>query len=386
MKKERNSRHRGRTSRSEMPVRAVFRSAAMVLAAAVLSAMSAFAQESVSEVATEAAMEAEEEASRPVYRALDYVELGQYTGLPVSVEPVTVTEDDIEQAISDAMAAAEAYDLLTEGTVEAGDIANIDFEGKKDGVAFEGGTAQDFDLDIGSGMFIDGFEEGLIGVSIGDSVDLNLTFPENYVAENLAGQDVVFTVKVNSVKRAPEITDALVSRISAGAHTDLEEYREYLKTQLAAEKEEARSNDIINDLTAQLYNTCVIKDYPQDLVDYSAKQMKDYYTGMAEAYGVEFPDFLETYFGMNEEEFNSEAEEAVKDTLREELILIAICEQENLEVTEEEFDAGCQSFADQLGYGSVEDFLLDYEDEQILLSLRMEKAMSFVREHAEYNN
>ena len=117
MKKERNSRHRGRTSRSEMPVRAVFRSAAMVLAAAVLSAMSAFAQESVSEVATEAAMEAEEEASRPVYRALDYVELGQYTGLPVSVEPVTVTEDDIEQAISDALAEAFA-DYINESGIQ----------------------------------------------------------------------------------------------------------------------------------------------------------------------------------------------------------------------------------------------------------------------------
>ena len=130
-----------------------------------------------------------------------YVTLGEYKGLTVD----TAAEDYKEAYDSFAQSDAEEkqlYSQKTEGKVANGDVANIDYEGKKDGVAFDGGTAQGYDLTIGSGQFIPGFEDGLIGKEIGSTVDLNLTFPEGYQSAELAGQDVVFTVKINYVKSA----------------------------------------------------------------------------------------------------------------------------------------------------------------------------------------
>ena len=340
--------------------------------------------EEASELVGELAEEITEEelAGRPKYNALDYVSLGQYTGLPVTVDEIVVTDEEVERAIASAAAAADVYDVLTEGTVEEGDIANIDYEGKKDGIAFDGGTAEGYDLTIGSHAFIDGFEDGLIGAVIGETVDLNLTFPENYGAQELAGQDVVFTVKVNSVKRAPEITETLVSQISSGAYTTLDGYREYIRGQLTSDKEAVRANAVTTELMTQLYNTCPITEYPQDLVDYSVDQMKEYYTEMASYYGMELPEFLNLYFGMDEETFNGEASEAVKETLQQELILVAIADQENIEVTDDEYEAGCIKYMGQMGYTSVDEFKADYLEDQIRLSLRMEEAMSLVRDSA----
>ena len=203
--------------------------AAVVAASTVMAPGAVMAEETeaVTEASTEAATEADTEASteasseeeleiteRPDYKALDYVELGEYKGLTVEVSPTTVTDEEVIKQIR-ANAGSDILEEVTEGTVEEGDTANIDYEGKLDGEAFDGGTAKDTDLEIGSGTFIPGFEDGLIGVKIGDTVDLPLTFPENYT-EELAGKDVVFTVTVNSVKRMPELTDDLVNQITDG--------------------------------------------------------------------------------------------------------------------------------------------------------------------------
>ena len=188
------------------------------LSAASFAPMSAAAEETeaVTEAVTEAA-EAESEAEtdgasaeteeteavleRPDYNALDYVTLGEYKGLTVQDQPVEVTEEQIDSEVEYYIQLADALESVTEGTVEEGDTANIDYEGKLNGEAFDGGTAKGYDLIIGSDSFIDGFEDGLIGVAVGETVDLPLTFPENYGNEELAGQDVVFTVTVNVCRK-----------------------------------------------------------------------------------------------------------------------------------------------------------------------------------------
>ena len=338
------------------------------------------ASEEISEEAEEATIE--EIAERPEYKALDYVTLGQYTGLSVEVDAVTVTDEDVESAIESAVADSGLYDTFTEGTVQEGDIANIDYEGKKDGVAFDGGTAQGYDLTIGSGMFIDGFETGLIGTSIGDTVDLNLTFPENYASEELAGQDVVFTVTVNSVQRTPEITDEVISKVSDGAYSTIDGYREYQRQQVQAQKEEAQQGAIRTELMTQLYNTCTVNDYPEELITYSVDTLRNYYSQMASYYGMEFADFLPLYFGIDEATFESEAGEAVKESLQQEMILKAIAEQENLEISDEEFNEGCKKYADRMGYATVDEFTAAYGEKEIRQSLIMDKAMEFVKENA----
>ncbi|MCR5161515.1 MAG: trigger factor [Lachnospiraceae bacterium] len=338
------------------------------------------ASEEISEEAEEATLE--EIAERPEYRALDYVTLGQYTGLSVEVDAITVTDEDVQSAIESAVANSGEYNTLTEGTVQEGDIANIDYEGKKDGVAFDGGTAQGYDLTIGSGMFIEGFEAGLVGTAIGDTVDLNLTFPENYASEELAGQDVVFTVTVNSVKRTPEITDEVISKVSDGAYSTIDGYREYQRGQVQAQKEEAQEGAIRTELMTQLYNTCTVENYPEELISYSVDTLRNYYTQMASYYGMEFADFLPLYFGIDEATFETESSEAVKESLQQEMILKAIAEQEDLQISDEEFTEGCKKYADRMGYPTVEEFTDAYGEKEIRQSLIMDKAMDFVKENA----
>lgn len=347
------------------------------------------AAETETEASTEAASEAETEASteealeiteRPDYKALDYVELGEYKGLTVEVEPTTASDEEVLKQIR-ANAGSDILEEVTEGTVEEGDVANIDYEGKLDGEAFDGGTAKDYDLEIGSGTFIPGFEDGLVGVKIGDTVDLPLTFPENYT-EELAGKDVVFTVTVNSVKRMPELTSDLVSTITDGEYTDVDAYKESVRKDLEDAKVAARPSEINNGLLTQIAANSTIKEYPQELVDYAANNMKNYYKQQAESSGMEFADFLTSYFNMDEDTFNEQVELVVKQNLRAELYLKAIAEQEGIELTDEEYEAKCEQFAEDYGFDSVEKFKAAYTEQEIRLSALEDKVLEFLSENA----
>ena len=356
------------------------------MAEAVTEADAEEAVEAVTEASTEEEIvpsEVVELGVRPEYTALDHVTLGDYVDLPVEVDPIEVSDAEIDSAIESAVAAKDLYEKLTEGKVSNGDTVNIDFVGKKDDVAFDGGTAEDYELTIGSGVFIPGFEEGLVDAAIGDTVDLNLTFPENYPSEELAGADVVFTVTVNSVKKMPEVTDDLVSSLSDGEYSTVDGYREYQRQLLTTQMEEQQRSAVQGELMTQLFNTCKVNDYPQELLDYSLTEMKNYYANYAQMYNVTMDDFLANYMGMDREMFESQAETAVKQSLDQELILVAIAEQEGLaDITDEEYEEGCAEYASQLGYPDVETFKENYDKEKIVMSLRMDKAMDYVRENA----
>lgn len=369
--------------------------AAVVAASTVMAPGVVMAEETeaVTEASTEAATEADTEASteasteealelaeRPDYKALDYVELGEYKGLTVEVEPTTVRDDEVLKQIR-ANAGSDILEEVTEGTVEEGDTANIDYEGKLDGEAFEGGTAKDTDLEIGSGTFIPGFEDGLVGVKIGDTVDLPLTFPENYT-EELAGKDVVFTVTVNSVKRMPELTDDLVNQITDGEYTDVASYKESVRKDLEDAKAASRPSEINNSLLTQIAATSTIKEYPQELVDYAANNMKNYYKQQAESSSMEFADFLSTYFSMDEDTFNEQVDLVVKQNLRAELYLKAIAEAEDIELTDEEYEAKCEEYAENYGYDSVEKFKSAYTENEIRLSALEDKVLEFLSDNA----
>ena len=353
--------------------------AAVVAASTVMAPGVVMAEETeaVTEASTEEALEL---AERPDYKALDYVELGEYKGLTVEVEPTTVSDDEVLKQIR-ANAGSDILEEVTEGTVEEGDTANIDYEGKLDGEAFEGGTAKDTDLEIGSGTFIPGFEDGLVGVKIGDTVDLPLTFPENYT-EELAGKDVVFTVTVNSVKRMPELTDDLVNQITDGEYTDVASYKESVRKDLEDAKAASRPSEINNSLLTQIAATSTIKEYPQELVDYAANNMKNYYKQQAESSSMEFTDFLSTYFSMDEDTFNEQVDLVVKQNLRAELYLKAIAEAEDIKLTDEEYEAKCEEYAENYGYDSVEKFKSAYTENEIRLSALEDKVLEFLSDNA----
>lgn len=345
--------------------------------------------ESVSEDATEAQSEdASEEQTeteapvRPEYRALDYVTLGEYKGLTVEKVPLEVTDDEIEEEIRLAAQLADALEEYDEGQVQDGDTANIDFEGKLNGEAFDGGTSTGYDLVIGSGSFIEGFEEGLVGVAVGETVDLPLTFPENYGSEELAGQDVVFTVTVNFVKRVPELTDELVNKITDGAYTDVASYRNSISEDLMADKEAGEESALNSELLTLIANTSEVSGYPQEMVDYSTQSMKSYYQEYADLYGMEYTAFLEAFLGMTEDEFDSEVDVAVKQNLQQEMYLQAIAETEGIELSDEDYEAGCAEYAEKYGYESGEDLVAAYGEDTVRLSILQEKVLDFVRENA----
>lgn len=330
---------------------------------------------------TETAEEELELLERPEYQASDYVKLGTYKGLTLTLEPIVVTEEEIDDQIR-VNGGSDILEEITEGTVEEGDTANIDYEGKLDGEAFDGGTAKGFDLVIGSGRFIDGFEDGLIGVAIGDTVDLPLTFPEVY-AEELAGKDVIFTVTVNSVKRMPEITGEIISQITGGEYTDVDTYRTSVRETLLAQKETSRESEIFSELLAQIASDSEITEYPQEMLDYGVENMKRSYQQMAKNYGMEFSDLLSTYMNMTEEQFEEQALLAVKQNLQAELYLKAIAEAEGIELGDSDYEESCQRYAQLYGYETAEELEAVYGEETIRISALQDKVLNFVKDNAE---
>lgn len=345
--------------------------------------------EAVTEVNTEGAAEAETEGTeeteavpeRPEYTALDHVTLGEYKGLNVQLD-LSIAEEEVDEELRYYIQIADVMETVTEGTVEDGDTANIDYEGKLNGEAFDGGTAKDYNLEIGSGSFIEGFEEGLIGVAIGDTVDLNLTFPENYFSADLAGKEVVFTVTVNEVQRMPEVTDDLINTITEGEYTDVESYKAYIRSYLEEDKESQRDSIIKSELLTQIANTCEITSYPEEMVNYGVSQMEAAYKEYAESYEMEYEDFLTMYFGMTLEEFQEEALLAVQQNLQQELYLKAIAEAEGIEITEDEYAAGCEEYAALYGLESGEELVKTYGEGVVRISILQEKVLDYLVENA----
>ncbi|MCC8066472.1 MAG: trigger factor [Clostridiales bacterium] len=333
------------------------------------------------EDSTEDETEAETEAERPTYNALDYVELGEYLGLSVEVEATEVTDEDVLAEANDLISYSDAVETLTEGTVQEGDTASISYVGTIDGEEFDGGSG-DYDLEIGSGTFIDGFEEGLIGVEVGETVDLELTFPENYY-EELAGQDVVFTVTVNGILSVPELSDEVVDTATDGEYTDVDSWLAYIREYLeedAAEEEEYYIQEAI--LEALVANSSV-NGYPEDVVAYSVNSAVDYYEYWAEAYSVEYEEFIVDYMGYESTESFEEALTAsVESSLEEEMLLMAVADTEGLELSDEEYETGLAEYAEEYGYDSGEEMEADYGETEMRRYILLDKVFAFLEENA----
>ncbi|MGN0353713.1 MAG: trigger factor, partial [Muricoprocola sp.] len=335
--------------------------------------------EAVTEAATEAESETEEETEAvaemmPEYNAEDYVTLGDYTNLTVEVEPIEITDDEIQDKIDLA-----TIEELTDCTVEAGDIANIDYEGKLDGEAFDGGSATGYDLGIGSGTFIPGFEDALIGMAVGETKDIELTFPEEYYSEDLAGKDVVFTVTVNSVKRVPTLTDEVAQKV---AGQTAEEYKESIRQELVEKALEQRKSNVQNELVAKATENATIKDYPEANLEYTINHGMAYYEYIAAMYGMTLDDFLAAN-GMDQESFRAEMEPVAKQALAQEMVLLAIAKEEGLELTDEEYETGLSELTAQQGLTDSQTLLDAYGETYIRCSLTQQKVVQYLYENAQ---
>lgn len=342
------------------------------------------AAEDTTEAASEAsseteAAETEDLGEEPEYKALDYVTLGQYKGLEVTVCSLDVTEDEIQQQFYDDCSSHDKLLQVTEGEVAEGDVVNIDYVGSIDGVEFDGGTDKGVDLTIGSGTFIPGFEDGLIGAAIGKEINVNVTFPENYKNTDVAGKDAVFAVTVNFVKKAPEMTDDIVAEISD--HKTVDEYRKGVEEQLKADKEAQQNSDKINGILNQIYSASTINGYPEEVVNYRTAQMKAYYTQVAEQSDMTLADFLSNQLQMTEEQFDQQCPAVIKQSMIQELLLKAVAESENMEISDEEYEAGIEKYIKSTGAESKETLLSQYTEAEIRRSLIMDKALDFLKEN-----
>lgn len=307
-----------------------------------------------------------------------YVTLGDYSNLNVSVAPASVDEEELEQLLRSVYSAHVTAQSggVTDRAVEQGDTVVMDYEGKKDGVAFEGGTAQNASLTIGSGRFIPGFEDGLIGVMPGETVDLNLSFPEGYGNTELAGQAVVFTVTVHFIVPS-QMEDAVVAGMGIEGVDTVESLRQYAYDYLY---ENANTNYIYilqDAIVGALLEQCRFENIPEEMVEEYRQKMRENLETVAASYGTTADSYALYTYGMNcEDMVNAYAE----DSLRQNLAMQAIANAEGLTVGDEELQESLLEYAVRAGFETVEEFIGEDSLEDYRNYFMNEKVMDFLIE------
>ena len=270
--------------------------------------------------------------------------LGQYKGIEAPKAEVTITAEDIDGEMKPLITRATRQ-VVVERPAQKGDTVVIDFEGFKDGVAFEGGKAEQYPLELGSGSFIPGFEDQLEGVSAGEEKDVNVTFPEDYGAADLAGAAVVFKVKVHEVKESqvPTLDDEFAKDVSE--FETLDEMKADLEKKLRTRREESAQKDFENAVLSKLIENTEM-DVPEAMVEYEADRIVEDYENRMQGVGFTFDQYLQM-MGTNRAEFKENAKVAALRQIQGDLIFAAIAEAEKLEPSDEDVEKEYQDLADQ---------------------------------------
>ena len=339
-----------------------------------------------SEAVSETVAETEDTNVYPYeYDVESMVKLGEYKGLTYTETDVSVSDDEVESQINSTLTAHATAEQITDRAVEDGDTVNIDFEGKIDGKTFDGGTASGASLTIGSGTFIDGFEDGLIGVKPGDKTTLKLKFPDEYKTNtDLAGKDVTFDVTVNYIKGddiVPELDDDFVKGLNIDDVSNVKEYRAYVKSQLQANKESEADKSKQSELLQQAVDNAEIKEIPEELVTQYATQYTDYYKQYASYFGLELSDFLTQYMNQTEEEFNQSAEDYGKERAGYMLVVSAIAKAEKVDV-DALYDEKVAQYAEQSGYADAATLEKDYSKRYLNQIIINEEVQNILEENA----
>ena len=339
-----------------------------------------------SEAVSETVAETEDTNVYPYeYDVESMVKLGEYKGLTYTETDVSVSDDEVESQINSTLTAHATAEQITDRAVEDGDTVNIDFEGKIDGKTFDGGTASGASLTIGSGKFIDGFEDGLIGVKPGDKTTLKLKFPDEYKTNtDLAGKDVTFDVTVNYIKGddiVPELDDDFVKGLNIDDVSNVKEYRAYVKSQLQANKESEAEKSKQSELLQQAVDNAEIKEIPEELVTQYATQYTDYYKQYASYFGLELSDFLTQYMNQTEEEFNQSAEDYGKERAGYMLVVSAIAKAEKVDV-DALYDEKVAQYAEQSGYADAATLEKDYSKRYLNQIIINEEVQNILEENA----
>ena len=310
---------------------------------------------------------------------LPEVKLGKYQGLEVVKEVKTASKEDVEKELNLVAEKSARFVDCSDDEAKMGDFASIDFVGMVDGEIFEGGSATNYRLELGSKSFIDTFEEQIVGMKVGDSKDVNVTFPENYQAEELKGKPAVFKVTLEKIERKqlPELNDEFASNVSE--FETLEEYKQDIEKRLNEKLSKESERKLENDIIEKIVKDSEV-EVPEVLVERQLDMfMKD--LEMRVSYqGLKLEDYLK-YLGTDAETVRNERKDQAKETCKTRLVLEELIKKENLIVSEEELDAKLQEMADKYKK-SLEDYkktldnhTLAYFENDIL----MEKLLHFLK-------
>ena len=310
------------------------------------------------------------------------VKLGEYKGVKIEKIDREVTEEDVMAEINRERENNARNISVEDRPVKDGDMTVIDFEGFVDDVAFEGGKGENYPLTIGSGAFIPGFEEQLVGAEIGKEVEVKVTFPEDYQAENLQGKEAVFkcTVKEIKEKELPELDDEFASEISE--FDTLEEYKEDVKRNLAEKKEKdaktARENEAV-DVAVKASEM----EIPDAMLETQQRQMVDEFAQRITMQGLSMEQYMQ-FTGANYQQLIDQVKPQAEERIKSRLVLEAIAKAENIVASEEDFEEEMKTMADvyQMEIDKVKELMGEKEKKNIMLDLAVRKAAEFVAENA----
>lgn len=319
-------------------------------------------------------------------KASNYAEPCDYSAVPVEEAAPSVSDTYVEYMVQYQLNNSATNEEVTDrDDVEDGDIVNIDYVGTKDGEEFSGGSATGYDLTIGSGTFIDGFEDGLIGHKVGEVVNLNLTFPDDYQQEDLAGQDVVFKVTINKIEQrvVPELTDDWVVSQNISGVSTVDEYRDYVRQQLMAQAQSTYDSDVQSKIAQYMVENSTFKqDPPQAMIDRLTESMKTYYSQYAQQYGMELDDFLKTFMNADEDNPEQILTDNATDSAKELLVMKVIADKEDLNPSRTEFNTQLSNYAAQAGYSSVDEFKKSEDAESVRESMMLQNVLEFLQKSA----
>lgn len=305
---------------------------------------------------------------------LDYVDLGDYKGIELTKSITKVTDDDVTNEMESKAVELTGSDV----TVEDGDTAIIDFVGKLNGVAFDGGTASNYELEIGSGSFIDGFEDGLIGVKKGDTVDLNLTLPESYQSTELAGKDVVFTVTVNGVKRKPQLNDEWLAANTN--YATLAEFAAETKQKLEDAAETTASNTLESSGLDQVISNSTVKKYYKSLIEQGESQYEKRLNAYASAYGKSLSELLAAQ-GMTESQYQNQKQKQAVSYAQVAMVVYAIAQDAGLSEADAEYQTILNDLANNYNMDAAT-FSSTYGESLVKSSVMSQYAMNYIVSNA----
>lgn len=304
------------------------------------------------------------------------VTLGDYKGVTVEKTIQSVTDEDVQNEIDNALA---NYPVEVDQAAKEGDTVNIDYVGKIDGEEFDGGSDQGADLKLGSGKFIDGFEDGLIGARKGETRTLNLTYPEDYT-QDLAGKAVEFTVTVNAVKEPlSEPTDQWVADNIEG-YDNIADYKAGIRSEQEESNEQTAENQVRYAAWTQVIDNCTINEYPETLVEVGKKLYKQQVETYAKYAGMELDAYIESS-GLTQEEYQSNMEEYGKNVAAQALVCQAICNKEGLAIGDDDYQKALQDMLTE--YGCTEEELIQtYGQDNVEQSIMLNRVSNLIMENA----